>query len=477
MNKTLAIHIESDYLIAAIEPLTGKFHEITKRGKARFPFYFYVDKLNNRIDYSELYKKNALDAAPDYYGNFTGQLGKKTFLLNAYENEFVELLFPLISDVKEMYYTIISTLVSDEPDKNEPIPLSLSYSNYISDESKAVLEDFFRRNNFEIENSTRDFPLLVSKAFFRKNSIDFNKKKVAFIEALGKDLNISVVNSYNRFDSEITHKQTFDNFGLDPRSFILAKKIVDDLNKQEGVLNTTESKEQEYLRHLPLAEKLLENSENTVSPYLQVETNFAVDKNRTRTINISLEELNQLTYAHVRQIARYFESHFLSENGLNVNEFDKIILLGDMLCNSSVQNEFIRFGRNKVEFLDSHEIFMVLRSLLHTEAPQKQEEKPEEEFKEVDFLNVQSLVSGQTVILKNFDSAPGKGESVQKLNYMGERKFLVEMSTRSLQRGDIAEALAEVWVPGMQVDFKITFNGKLRGVFKTRKIVNIHVSV
>ena len=59
---------------------------------------------------------------------------------------------------------------------------------------------------------------------------------------------MSVVNIYTKFDSEITTNKTFANFGLDPRTFILAKKIVDDINKQEGLLSKEESLKREYIK-------------------------------------------------------------------------------------------------------------------------------------------------------------------------------------------------------------------------------------
>jgi len=136
--------------------------------------------------------------------------------------------------------------------------------------------------------------------------------------------------------------------------------------------------------------------------------------------------------------------------------------------------------RNKVVFLNSSEISLVLRSLLYTEpvhlVNNHNATKQNEQLHEIEFLNVDNLTIGQTVMLTNFDPAPGKGQAIQKFTYLGDKKFLVIYSTRSLQKGEIAEPLADIWVPGMQVDLKISLEGKTRGLFKTRKIVKIEVS-
>jgi len=480
MNKTLAIHFEQDFLIAGIEPLHGKFHNLTKRGNARYYFYFNTDTINNKIDYSILYKEKAQDGIENYFGNFYSNLESKTFRLHSYENEFVELLFPIVLDLREMYYTITKSLLSDnEIDETENIPLELSFSEYVNTANQAILTDFFKRNRFDVIEMHQQFPLIFSKEYLYKNGIEPKNKKIVFIDALGSDLHMSVVNVYNKFESEINIKQTFTNFGLDPRNFILAKKIVDEINKQEGLLSRESDLQNEYLRQLNLAQKLLENLDNQTSPYLQVETSFAIERNRPRNINISIDELNQLTFSHVRQIARYFETHFLANNNLSVNDFDFIILLGDILCNNSVKNEFLRFGKEKVKFLNSDDNNLVLRNLVRkveVELGNTNFQRKEENWKELEFLNIKNLIVGQTVKLRNFDPAPGKGEAIQVFNYLGNNQFIVEMSTRSLQKGDTAEALAEVWVPGMQVELKISTNGKLKGKFTTRRIVQILVS-
>lgn len=479
MNKTLAIHIEEDFLVAGVEPLNGKFHKLTKRGSEEFYFYFYVDKINNKIDYSKLYKEKVESEVEYYYGGFFKGLENATFSLNAYDNEYVELLNPIISDIREMYFVILRSLLSgEEIDELEEIPLKISYSTYLNKEAKYILERFFKRHSFDVLEAKSNFPLLVVKEFFHENSINSNNKKIAFVEAIGTDLNMSIVNIYNKFDSEITLSESFTNFGLDPRTFILAKKIVDDINKQEGLLGNEETVKKEYLRQLNLSKKLLEQLEKQTSPYLRVETNFAVETNRTKIINISIEELNQLTFSHVRQLARYFESYFLAQNNININDLDNIILLGDMLSNTAVKTEFARFGQKKIEYLESSKMYLSLRNLLHVEEAQENPSlvRPTENWEELEFLNIETLTIGQSILLSNFDSAPGKGESIQQFNYLGNNQFLVVRSTRSLQKGDLAEPLSDVWVPGMQTELKVFSNSKLRGVFTTRKIVKIEIS-
>jgi len=481
MNKTVAIHFEEDYLIAGVEPLAGKFFNLTKRGVSQFHLYFFVDEINNRIDYSKTYQENFFNKELNYFGNLLNILHSKTFVLNTYENDCIELLNPVMSDLRQVYFSIMRSILKEsEIDETLPIPLKISYSAAIQKESQAHLETFFKRSNFEVIESKQEFPLLFVKDFFRKNSIDFNNKKIAFIEAIGSDLNMYILNFYNQFESEIAIKESFTNFGLDPRNFILAKKIVDDINKQEGLIGTQEDLKQEYLRQLPLAKKWIERLETFTNPYLRIETNFAIETAKKHTINISVEELNQLTFSHIRQMGRYFESHFLVQNNLQTTQFDTIILLGDALCNALVKTEFERFGRNKVVFLNSSEISLVLRSLLYIEpvhlVNNHNATKQNEQLHEIEFLNVDNLTIGQTVMLTNFDPAPGKGQAIQKFTYLGDKKFLVIYSTRSLQKGEIAEPLADIWVPGMQVDLKISLEGKTRGLFKTRKIVKIEVS-
>ncbi len=481
MNKTLAIHIEEDFLIAGVEPVHGKFFNLTKRGNNRFFFYFFIDTINNKIDYSEIYKENFFNNELNYIGNFLKIFPDKTFYLNSYENDFIELLNPIMSDLRQVYFSIMSSFFKElDLNETDEIPLKISYSDSLMPDKQPLLEEYFVRNRFQIISTHSDFSLQFGKEYLRKNLIDFKNKKVAFLEALASDLKMFVVQYYNAFEAEIVQKEIFYNFGLDPRNFILAKKIVDDINKQEGLLVTDQELKQEYIRQMPLAKKWIDKLDSHPLPYFRIETNFGREISKKHFINISVEELNQLTYSHIRQIGRYFETHFLVKNNLSVNEFDKILLLGDSLCNKLVENEFVRFGKSKIEHLHSSEISMVLRNMLFIEPIQSIEnqltDKSKVELHEVEFINIENLKIGQTVKLTNFDATPGKGEAIQEFNYLGNKQFVVVFSTRSLKKGDTAEALADVWMPSMQVDLRITQNGKFLGLFRTRKIVKIEIS-
>lgn len=489
MNKKLAFHVEQDYLIAGVEPLIGKFYQLTKRGKKRYPFYFFVDKINNRVDYSEVYKAkyqdqraNAQVRNMDYFGDFLQKITNPahTYSLFGYENDLVNLILPILDDIKDSYFSVLRSMSGDEISGDEPVALNISFSDNVPNKSRQALQAFLEKQNFRIEKQDLTFPELLVYQYMRKNGMEFKNKKFALLEAVGTHLNMSVVSVYTPFDREREYLKTFENFGADPRTQVIAKRIVDDINRQEGLLQGAQALLDEYERHRRIAEDIIQQIEHKKRPYISVETEFAIAPERKRSTTLSVDEIENLTFAHIRQISRYFESHFLDENKLKTNDFDKIFLVGDTLNNELVKKEFARFGHKKVEYLTTDDCSLALMALLFDETKAQEDAEKFQQmqegisrYTEVEFVSVSKLKPGQLIKLSNHDPRPGKGDSLQEFKYAGENQFVVLQSTRSLIKGDIATAITPIWVPGMQIELKIERDGKLIGTFKTRKIVKI----
>lgn len=483
MNNTLAIYIEQDYLIAGIEPLKGKFKLLTKRGIDKFPFYFFVDKINHKIDYSFEYKNDFEAGNQDMVGGFLNQIvdKTKTYKWYDYDNDLINLLLGIIDDVKNAYYYLISEIAgSDKVDENQPIPVNIAFSDNIKNESKVVLTQFINKHNFIIQKDKLSFAELLVNQFLVKNRIEPKQKKYAVLETLGDNLNMSVVTVYTGYDRERALFKSFEDFGVDPRVQVIAKKIVDDINRYEGLLSNGESIKKEYKRHFPLATKLIDRIESKKRPYINVDTTFLADVNRKLTTTLSVEEVEQLTSFHVRQFSRFFIDHFLAANNLSVESVDKILLIGNTLSNELVKSEFQRFGHNKCVFLGNDEISWILMSLLETEESSEifvhEPKNLPKTYKEIPFITVNDLSVGQKVKLSNNNTDKSKGslgKSTQEMEFIGSNKFKIIKSTRSLLPGDIAESHTPNWVPGIRIDLSIERKGKILGKFRTRQIEKI----
>jgi hypothetical protein len=485
MNKTLALFIGDDYLIAGVEPLLGKFTQLSKRGINKFPLYFFIDKVNHKIDYSFIYKKDFLAGNQDTIGEFLNQITDKTktYLWYEYENDLINLLLRILEDIKNAYFYILNSISGDTPvNETDPIPVHIAFSDNIKAESQKVLKEFLIKQNFVIQKENQSFPELIVNQFLQKNDIEAEDKKFAVLEALGENLNMSVISIYSGYDRERSLFKVFNEFGTDPRIQVISKKIVDDINRYHGLLKTAEERKVEYKRHFALAEELIVKMEESTRPYLPIQTSFAVAPNQKLSTTLSVEEIEQLTSFHVQQISRFFIDHFLAVNSLNVDQLEKIILVGNTLNNELVKKEFGRFGNQKLIYLGNDDVSWAIMSLLALVKKPVQkpisENKDEQQYKEIPFIVVGNLKPEQKIKLSNNNTDKAKGSlgpSMKEFEYLGSNKFRVLSCTRGLLPGDIATSLVPNWVPGIQLDFDIERAGKNLGKYRTRPVVKIEI--
>lgn len=491
MNKTLTLFFEEDYIIASIKPFEGK-HVVFKHGdEIKFPLYFFVDNVNNKIDYSFIYKADFEDSKKDYYGDFLNLITDKSkkYTWYEYETQIIDLLIYVINDIRNQYFDNLNKLADNNSiNESERISLIPIFSENIKQNSKDILKDYLSKQNFKIEEEFKIDELIV-KHYINKNNFQIQNKNFAIIEALGNNLNISIVNVEDN-NQKRTHFKAFPEYGIDPRVHVIAKKIVDDVNRQEGLLSNSEDLRKEYKRHQTKAVKIIEALKNFKKPFLTLSTTFAVEPNRKLVTNLSLEEIDSLSFLHSRQFASFLTDHFLNSTGLKILELDKIFLVGNTFNNEMVKKEFSRFGEERLVYM-SDDISPIFQEVIQNQENENieddnatmflQSNKTNElideinSFKEIKILNVNELKEGQTVKLNNFDPTPGKGNSIQIMQYIGANQFVIKESTRTLREGDIGTAITTTIYKGIQVDLNITRNGKQIGIFRTRPVVSIEV--
>ncbi len=479
MNKNLAIYIEEDYIIAAICPLRDKFELIKKRGNSIFPLYFLIDNISQKIDYGIAYKaeykkqKEKGSINKIIVGDFINKItSKEKYKWHNYDNDIIMLLNYIKDDIKDAYFYLFRNKFEEQLDESNKIPLFLAFSDNIKPQSREILQNFFRRNNFSIEKQKDSPAELIAKFYLIRNKIPADNKKIAVIEAISNNLNISLVNFYNGYDHERYCFKSFPGYGNNPKVQVIAQKIVDDLNKQSGLLNSEKQKEEEYERHKELASKIVREIEQNYRPYINIKSNFLCAKTNNLETNIDVNEINKLTAAYIRQVSNFFEYHFLEKENIAAENLDKIILVGDNIIQDLVTKEFSRFGNNKLYLIHNNQIENILVPLF---ADVYTEKSAEESSINEALIIAKELKAGTAITLNNYDSRAGKGKSLQKLLSLGNSRFEIKQSTRSLMPGDIAISLSPVWAVGIQIDFEIIRAGKKIGKFRTRAVQKIDI--
>ncbi len=481
MNKNLAIFVDQEYLIAGAEPYKGKFHYFSKTGNSQFPFYFFIDPVNHKIDYSLVYKADFEKGDENIIGDFIDLICDKsnTYTWYDYTTPIIHLLTPILNDIKQEYFSVMNTFSEKKVDQQSAIPLKIAFSDTISSQARQELLDFLKKNNITIKSQEKNLPELIVGYYLEKEQLNLVNKDFALIEALGENLNMSVVHVNDDNEIKRSHFKIFPGRGNDPRVRVIAKKIVEDIDRQEGLFPNSQAREKEIEQQYKIAEQILQKHEKYPKPYQMVTTSFSILPQRLLSVTLSMQEIEQMAGFEVKQITQFFVTHFLEEVKLEADNFEKIILIGNTLDNNLVKREFFRFGSHNLINITNSELSIVLQALLSEVSPASSKPRghaaPANDYKNMEYLTLDSLAPGQMVKLLNYDSAPGKGDSMQELKYQGENCFTVVQSTRSLMRGDILTASSVVWAPGMQLEFIVQRGQKELGRFLTREVVNISV--
>lgn len=490
MDKTLALFFNDDYFIAGVEPFKGKFRLITKQGMDKFPLYFYIDPVSYHIDYDFSYKADYEAGNPKAIGDFFKKITDRsqTYKWYDYDTEIIHLLGKITDDLSDLYFKYLERFTKEHFGKDDVIPVKIAYSDNIQEAARKVLENYLQEQKFEVLQQALPVPELLVSQYMKKNRFNFEKKTFAVLETIGQNLNMSIIAIHDEYDWGRSHFKVFENYGIDPRTQIIAETIVKEINKQEGILSSTEEERREYQRQNTKAQEVIQIIETQNRPYMQVTTNFAADTTREFSVNLSTEKIEDLTAIRIRQISRFFEYHFINETNLRVEDFDQIFLLGDMFDNDLVKREFKQYGNSRLTFLKDTESEMIIRALLDNEKDDEaetsgaqpgsnaeQDAEAPAAYAKKDFLTVENLTIGQQVKLLNNDPRPTKGDSMQEMKYLGNNQFMILQSTRSLQPNDVATVLTLAWVPGLKIQFDIERSGKFIGRFETREVQSIWV--
>jgi len=488
MNSSLALYVDPEYIAAGVEPYEGKFQLISRRGIKIFPLYFFIDELNNKIDYSIVYKKDFEEGKANYFGNFFDQITdpSKIYKWYKYDSEIINLSLTILDDIKSAYFYIMKSFEEQgQFDESAPIPVNICFSDNISSKAMNFFCDFINKQNYLIKSNKITMPQLATNYVMDQKRLEFKDKKFAILEALGEHLNISVVSIYSEYDKERTNFKSYPSYGIDPRIQVIAQKIVDDINKAEGLLSNSESLKEEYKRHFKLAEELVFKLESERKPYILVETSFKIDLSRKLQTTLSIDEIEHLTSFHIRQISKFFADYFLPENSLKLDQIDHIILFGNTLNNELVKKEMNRFGSNKLIYFTSDDISILVNELTRFGQVKVKKSNVVEElapvhqvqttYKSVPYITISALITGNIIKVDTFDPNPGKGAAMKEIEYLGEKKFKVISCTRGLQVSDIITAITPVWTAGIQIDFLVERNGKAMGQYRTRKIAKLEL--
>jgi hypothetical protein len=496
MEKLLALFFNGDFLEAAVQPFKGKFSVVASTDDNKYYFYFRVNPYTQQIDFGADYKKNFRDRQ----GLFLGDLIKNVEEGNRYniENisqEYITLFDCIIKSIRELYAQKLKVFDNSFSLGDDDVVDAVAvFSDNISLTASEKIINYFRTKKINI-TAGQSLDTLAVKYFAAKNGLYCQNRKFAVLEALGANLNMSVVKADGKSFTRENFRQ-FKGYGIDPMVKVIAEKIVKSVNLTEHIIDSDNKGEinAEIIRHYDKAEAVIRHFEkNADKRTIKISTVFACNPGNKIPVTLSLDELNATAYNISRQYSAFFTNGFLTEYDVKISGLENVILVGNPLGNKSIMQEFSALAGAKIRHISSSEAENFLSEAFDAETPVSEiqdeestafmfgiEEDAKEEpepavYVEVPELRISSLTSGQNVYIDTFDPTPGKGAAFQEFEYTGGNVFRVLSSGRSLKQGDVATAVYDVWKPEMQLDFLVTRGAKNLGKFRTRVVKKIRV--
>jgi len=417
----------------------------------KIPLLFYFDKYTETFHFSENYKAFCMNNFNNFFDRFTFYLANdKAFITS--ENEMSgNDIFDIIFDTSIPDFDKLNIIYSNGIDNNA----QTKFQQYISNKFSITPQIFFLSEsstkylvlsqyiNSAIDNIhiifAEENKLFVSKNSFSNNTFkteSVNELKTknfsTFTTALAKEILSNIQRIYNQ---KLTAEEITDTL-----EFLMIKLK----DKEEAI-------KQKQEKYIVFSTKIPGSKENFI-------------------VRIEKEKINILQKTENKKlIAELCEK-------LNIEKTDKIGIIDNIdlsLYNELSENFSSCYLIEAEKIMTTKEVNVA--EIMNENTTTFEKNIVDSNAEKAEKIKIDEIEIGWQIQLNNFDERPGKGASMQKLEFLGDKKFVVIESTRSLRTGDIAEAIEDDWTTGMQVSFNIYRGGKIYGRFNTRKIKEIDI--
>jgi hypothetical protein len=392
---------------------------------------------------------------------------------------------------------------------------SLFNANNNSNTFCSILEIFQKQDFLHVGNEKKDILSLIDNLFDEVISVfpDFDELKLLFLPSVS-DVVKEKLSKF--FDSKFAQKIEYSDFFQPVFNSFLIRQNIPDSDNLSGIFI---DKKNLYLQNVSIRSnkiilndgKILKNQIFNADFYAlsmqivgaiqrlyklklteeQINDNFVYVYEKILNANVKLNDKDYLVFStnllgsfkrytvridiqHIEMTKKLYYSQLKEKlNSFLTSDVDFVITsdIGDALM-----LEFFRKNLKVKSFLTLTEIFEDIDKEIETADDADKTMLVENKLTNaVDIVRLEDLEIGQQIKLNNFDARPGKGESMQFVEYLGSGKFVVLDSTRSLRTGDILESKDNKWTIGKKLIFDVHRNGKLYGRFQMRETQTIEI--
>lgn len=321
-----------------------------------------------------------------------------------------------------------------------------------------------------------DIAKLAVKAYIVSNNLTTNQ--TLYILSSFDDKIIGSEFDYSTPDITLHNVVIKSNIAYEPFFFELAKNICESIYRIYNIADR--SNFDSNVLYVYYRTMLQKDSFKDKSKRSYVISTKLIDSSTRYIVRVNIDE--------VEVMAKNFTKNtiFAINQAFKLPSTFKYIYLGDFFGNELIYNE-IKSIIKTVHLLSYSDVLKHIKSQLPTVAnedatmfmTQAQTETKsvheQQNSAQVEKIIIGNLQIGDRIKLSNFDQKPGKGWAYQHFEYIGDNRFIVIDSTRSLKPGDIIETKDEFWTSKTQIFLDVYRSGKFYGKFQTREIQKIEL--
>ncbi len=417
-----------------------------------FFFNSSVGKFNNNI----IYKIFALETKENFFSDIFDNLFKnKEIAINNHVYQYSFFIQFIIQKIISASQNIES--------------FNLIFSDYFNLQQKDLISNIFKnfnQNTFIIENLAE----IATKFHINKHQI-FTPTNFLFINALTE--NIQAIPTVYDANEIIVKKEQTKNIKIqNPLTYSLTNKILQFIYSSYKIAITDEQKDKNFSH---LFAKLYDKTNQIVNFHKE----FAV-------INTKLTNSNERYYVKINPKEIISVSQVEAKNMVSqLNSFNNsnvVLVIGNNL-DDKLLTQHLKEHFSKVIMLNLNDVLQSkdapiakideFSTMFLAANDNTNQDEPTSQI--LDNLQINSLEIGQNIVLNTFDAAEGKGAAREHFENVGENKFVVIDSTRSLKPGDLVETTESNWKSGIKLILTVFRGGKVYGKYQTREIQSIEI--
>lgn len=332
--KSLALYIDKWYIIGAV-CTDGNIRLVNlPNHEDRIWLYFFENVDNDTISYGIGYKTQFFNNENHYYGDVFAQISS------------IEAKFSLFKHSQPMSSIFKTAKIFDDlrndfgVSSKEVIPTFLSFSTDVSADARLIFRRELTDANFKVEEHVARIEHLALE--FVANKMNYKEEGFYLIlNACNENLHYSL---YKRSENLFVRIQEnkLVGMGTDLRGRCLIEHVIDQINRSERFLQTTNEREKEYLRASQYVDEWLMKLSNA-RPFIPVPLSgitLSNDPHKEFRLSVLSSQINQRTELIVKSIVDNIVK-FVKEANVSHEQINGIIFLGSTFTNNQFSNEFL----------------------------------------------------------------------------------------------------------------------------------------